>query len=285
MLGRARSANGGMSMANGLKPPIISTAVAAWRDAFAAMTAMPVTTAIAFVIVLALSALTVVFVPNLGAPESALTMQVLGLFTLVVQAFLLAPLAIAVHRYVILGEITRGYPLDFSTPRYLRFVGFAILVGLVMAIPNLIFAALPSGEDNLAVAAVGALAALILFIFIVIVLVRRVILFPAIAVDAPGASWSSARNDTKGSSWRVLFILVCTAIPPIVLSMPLYWVLLGSSGGSPSLGVRLLFSVLSTIIQVPTLCAFAAAASHLFQSLSRNFGGPTVQSPGPALAS
>ena len=45
--------------------------------------------------------------------------------------------------------------------------------------------------------------------------------FPAIAVDAVGATWSNARNDTKGHSWRVLFVFICTLLPMTIVTMPL----------------------------------------------------------------
>ena len=51
-------------------------------------------------------------------------------------SFLLAPLAIAVHRMVLLGETTDRYALDPSSLRYLRFVGFGILVTVLWSLPN-----------------------------------------------------------------------------------------------------------------------------------------------------
>ncbi len=72
-------------------------------------------------------------------------------------------------------------------------------------------------QENPGIVALLGLVVLALFIAVVIVTVRRVILFPAIAVDAPGATWSNARHDTKGSSWRVAFIFVCAALPAMIL--------------------------------------------------------------------
>ena len=112
---------------------------------------------------------------------------------------------------------------------------------------------------------------LALFITILIVTVRRVILFPAIAVDAPGATWSNARRDTKGSSWRVAFILFCVAVPGTILGGLLYWALLSGGLGGAN---QLFLSLLGAIVEIPMLCAFAAAASHIFRSRADTLAQP-----------
>jgi hypothetical protein len=267
-----RAANRGWQMATGEKPAIVDTAVAGWRDAFNALAAMPVTCGITFVIMLVLSGLSVLFLPQPMVEEGGAGLGVMNVIVGIIQSFLLAPLAIAVHRYVLLGERATGYALDPSSPRYLRFVGFAVLVNLLLLVPSVIITVAPPEGDNVALGAAGGLAAFVLFIVILIVVLRRAILFPAIAVDAPGASWSNARNDTKGNSWRVFFILLCTVIPVLVVSLPLYWLLMRQAVATPT--SRLVFVVLSTIVQVPTICAFAAVASHVFRALADRLARP-----------
>jgi hypothetical protein len=109
---------------------------------------------------------------------------------------------------------------------------------------------------------VVGIPAFVLAITVVIIVVRRAILFPAIAIDAPG----KARLDTKGSSWRVAFVFVVTALPIFVINGPLAW--LWFSGltpeAQPSAGSLLFFSVIGAVIAIPALCAFAAAASHIY---------------------
>ena len=180
----------------------------------------------------------------------------------------MAPLAIAVHRMVLLGETTERYNLNLSNSRFRRFVGFGIIIGLFWSVPNLIlwFA---QGSGTLLV--VTSIVSLILQIVIAIVTLRRVILFPAIAVDALGATWSNARNDTKGHSWRVLFVLFCTLLPMTIVTTPLFFTLmmpprLGEAG-------RILFSVISSAIGIVGLCALAAAASHLFKAYASRLTG------------
>jgi hypothetical protein len=53
------------------------------------------------------------------------------------QGFLLAPLLIAVHRYVLLGEVRRYYSFR-PIGRYLRFVGYAVIFEIMFefVVPN-----------------------------------------------------------------------------------------------------------------------------------------------------
>jgi hypothetical protein len=97
-------------------------------------------------------------------------------------------------------------------------------------------------------------------------------LFPAIAVDAPGASWSNARQDTKGHSWRVAFVFLCTVAPLLVLELLFIWLI--GLPSKPEDFNSTPWLIFNTIIAVPTVCAFAAAASHLFRALANNMARP-----------
>jgi hypothetical protein len=244
-------------MAN-TKPPVFETAEVAWGDAFRAIGAMPVMAGIAFVLILVTSLATYALVDSLWLP-------VVSIGASIVQAALLAPLAIAVHRFVLLGERTNGYPLDPGSSRYLRFVGFAILVKILWLIPSMIQLFIPRVRDIPGLPAALSIASIVLLIAVIIIVVRRVILFPAIAIDAPGATWSRAGLDTKGSSWSVAFIFILTVLPVLVIGGILYTILLLTLARS-SVGSLLTLSVLGAVVGVPTLCAFAAAASHIYRA-------------------
>ena len=243
-----------------LKPPVIGTAVVAWQDAFRAIGAMPEVASIALVLVLATSLAGFAIFPNPYALVGSPWLPVISIVSGVVQAILLAPLAIAVHRFVILGETTNRYPLEPASSRYLRFVGFAILVKILWQIPSAI-----QGFINPAFSSAFGIVAFVLSITVIIIVVRRAILFPAIAVDAPGATWSNAGLDTKGSSWRVVFIFVLTALPVSVIGVLLYWPLLAPQEQPDTVSV-LLFSGIGSVVGVAALCAFAAAASHIYRA-------------------
>jgi hypothetical protein len=247
------------------KPPVIETAVIAWRDALRAIEVMPVVAGIAFVLVLVTSFASFAIIPNPYALVGSPWLPIISIGASIVQAVLLAPLAIAVHRFVLLGEKTNRYPLEPKSSRYLRFVGFAILVKILWLIPSTIESLIPADSG---LAGVVGIPAFVLVITVVIIVVRRAILFPAIAIDAPGATWSKARLDTKGSSWRVAFVFVLTALPILVISglFAWLWFLLNPPPAQPSAGSFLFFSVIEAVIAIPALCAFAAAASHIYRA-------------------
>jgi hypothetical protein len=249
-------------MAEREEPPIIATAVAAWRDAFRAIGAMPVVAGIGFALLVAMALVEFWIGADPYSLWGSRWLGIVGAVSGIVEGGLLAPLAIAVHRYVLLGEVTRRYPLDPSSPRYWRFLGYAILLNAIWFIPGIVqgltpdIAAAPMWLNSVVV---------VLFIAIIVVAVRRAILFPAIAVDAPGASWSNARRDTQGSSWGVAFILFCTLLPVVILLVPL--VLLKPQLGG---GHRLAYTVVSAVPQFLILCVLAAAASHIYRALAND---------------
>jgi hypothetical protein len=252
------------------KPPVIGTAVIAWADAFRVIAAMPLVAGVAFVIVFLLS-FTLWILPD---PVAFVTSPWLPVYTVVssiVRGVLLAPLAIVVHRYVLLGELTDRYPLDPFNARYVRFTGFAVLVNVLWSLPGVIEGYLPYMQQTPGIGASLGIVSTALFVTIIIVVVRRVILFPAVAVDAPGATWSNARRDTKGSSWRVAFIMFFVALPAIIVVVVLYYIVLGAGLAHAN---QLAFTVLRSLAAVPTLCAFAAAASHIFRARADNLAQP-----------
>jgi hypothetical protein len=176
------------------KPPVIETAVIAWRDALRAIEVMPVVAGIAFVLYLVMSLAILAINANPYALVGSPWLPIIAIGASIVQAVLLAPLAIAVHRFVLLGEKTNRYPLEPKSSRYLRFVGFAILVKILWLIPTTIQSLIPADSG---LAGVVGIPAFVLAITVVIIVVRRAILFPAIAIDAPGATWSKARGGVK----------------------------------------------------------------------------------------
>ncbi len=253
------------------KPPIIQTAGLAWRDSFRVIAAMPIVAGIAFAILILLSLVSVWIVPDSYALAKSHWLPVFTLVSSIVSSLLLAPLAIAVHRYVLLGELTNRYPLDPFRARYLRFVGFAMLLKLLWSLPTITQGYIASAQDAPGITGLLGFGSTVLFIAIVVVTVRRAILFPAIAIDAPGATWSNARRDTKGSSWRVAFIFVLIVAPAVSLFGAAYYFALGPEFTRFN---QLILSVLQPILMVPTLCAFAAGASHIYRARADSLARP-----------
>jgi len=187
-----------------------------WRDALMAIPKMLIVLAVGMLVVLAPRFL------HLGpgritnpTPDQLFWFQVHSyiaqILLFIAQGFLLTPVAIAMHRFVLLGEVAQRYTISFS-PRFLRFFAFSVAFQILIAAPSLLSWAVTrmTGPENWIVWSVISYGSLTVAM---IAALRLLILFPAIAVDAPRASWRNAMADTKGHTWRVFFVVLVTAIP------------------------------------------------------------------------
>ena len=265
-------------MANGGGPSVIGSGITAWRDALEAAARMPVVFAIAIAAVIVLDVLSLPLFPVKPGEHSSPGLQLLGFIVGLVQGFLLTPVAIAVHRYVLLGELAASYQLNPADLRFRRFFLFTVVVQILMAFPGTLM--VMAGYSSGFVAVIAGIVAIALLIVVVIVSLRTLILFPAIAVDAPGADWNNALQDAKGHSWRVFFIVIVVAIPAIVIYGPLYYWLWFPEG--PSFGGVAVLSVVQAVMGVLMIAAFAAMASRLYLVFSDRLGRPPGLAGAPA---
>lgn len=187
--------------------------------------------------------------------------------------------SITVHRFVILGDVAAHYPLAFGR-RGWRFVTAGVLLTLLAIAPMLIglplilvvrYAAMLSGLSwMLAAALVAAIIA------VWVVLARLSVLFPAIAIDAPGASWRNAFADTRGYAFRIFMtyaVGVLLFLLAVAIAMALVW------GGSIIVGVvtstsigvvvaRVGVHVGMAALSVVYMTFFVALASRIFQTVA-----------------
>ena len=254
-------------MATDERPAIIGSPIEGWRYAFAALSRMPGVLGVAMGIMLALN---IVTLPLLPAPqaEPTLGMQVVSFLTSIASGFILTPVAIAMHRFVLLGEVAQRYSLNPSEPRFMRFFTFTVVYQLLVSVPGTLSLA---GKSGTGLGVALALVFFVLFIVAVIASLRLLILFPAIAVDARGADWRNAMTDTKGHTWRVFFIAILATLPSLIVLLPLYFTLTWPDG--PGLAGGIVLSATQAIVSVLTICALAAVASRLFASFANKLNG------------
>jgi hypothetical protein len=245
------------------KPPIFRSALTAWLETFLALSSMKMVTGVAFVAIAAVAILGDLIEGLIGAPP--LWAQLLRFPFCIPEAFVEAPFAIAVHRYVLLGEVTKRYRLTPSEPRFMRYFGFTVVIQVLMSFR---YMRVPVQMEALlfAVAAISIVA--------LVVSVRTSILFPAVAVDAAAATWRNAMRDTKGHFWRLLVIIGITLLPAVVLDyLPAYLVVPGFFAAP----IGILLAATYSIVQVSTL---AAVATRLYGALADKLGPPrTVAIP------
>jgi hypothetical protein len=256
------------------RPSIIRWAVTAWRDAFAAAQQMPVVLGVAMMAVLTVNVLSIPIIPrNVGA-TTGLGVEIFSFVVGLVQGFLLTPAAIAVHRFVLFGEREASYRLEPGNPRFRRFFFFTVALRIFIVIPSAVVGLMSINRGSWVFGVVSAVVG----VFAVIMMLRTLILFPAIAADAPGADLSNAWRDSKGHSWRILFIVIAVAIPMMAVTMfySLLW------PGGPSRGGTAVVVVLDSVEAVIGTAVYAALASRLFIALADRLAGPRIAPSDPA---
>jgi hypothetical protein len=240
----------------------------AWRDAFSAMRRMPFVFGIAFVVMIAMTFAQAILVPvsSEKALNMSLTEQLWLLVVTVIQAFLLTPMLIAVHRYVLLGEITGRYKLNPFNSRFRRFFLFALAL-------HLIFDALFFASQNFPPSFSHGKGIMLLLAFVcgMVAFVRLLVIFPAAAVDAPHANWRNAWRDSEGHGWSIFLVLLLVMLPFLAITVAVAFILtfVGFMGKLPILLTMFLLQPIST---VAVLAADAAAASRIYRILGNHLG-------------
>lgn len=253
--------------------PVRPTIVAAYRDLGRLLSAMPGLMLCALVIMLA-SAAGADLVPG-RLWDQQFAGEVLGLVQNAFEALLLTPVVMAIHRFVILDKITRGYTLPIGERVFGVFFGW--LFGLKVLI------GLPFGTLSLAEAFNWSPRAIILAFAVVLiaaltVVLRLLILLPALAVGAAGATASRALADTNGHVLRILAVLFLALLPWFAVGIG-GAMLLGSRGiiaGSP---LAMLFLAMSGIVETIKLALAAVIASYAFMALAEQVKGATQRRP------
>ena len=137
-------------------------------------------------------------------------------------------------------------------------VPFAFIVAALKASGSLAFVSYVSGVILIGVG--------------ITISLRTLILFPAIAVDSPGAGWKNAYQGSKGRVGLMFLIVITVAIPMIVvgwsLELLLWWAIGSSTAGQ-------IHSILvQSVLSVLSIAAYAAVASRLYLAFGERLGRP-----------
>ena len=177
---------------------------------------------------------------------------------------MLAPFVIAVHRFVIRGDVTRSYTLPVGEPFFRIFVAWLFALKVFVGLPVDLLGVLQAFYWSLSASTLVFAAAVVA---VVAVLLRLSILLPACAVAAPGATPAHAFADTKGEALRLLALFFLALLPWLAATFGAVF-LLGPSAqivGTPRAMVSL---VLDGILQTGTLAVTAVIASYAFMALA-----------------
>jgi len=135
-----------------------------------------------------------------------------SLLRMLAETAVLAPLAIMIHRSIVLGDQHESYWATWSHARAFRFMGALFLLNLVGFAPS----ALPWRSDW----ADEILLTMYAFWTASLVLWTRLCLaFPIIATDDATSPFLGSYRYTRGSSWRILFVFCIIGAVHIALDV------------------------------------------------------------------
>ena len=242
--------------------PVIPTLVAAYRDWGRLLIAMRAIVFTAFLILLAISVAEDFVSRRLW--EQQLSGTALGLVKDAVWALLLTPVLISVHRFVILGEVTRAYTLPVGEPAFRAFFGWLFALRVLVGLPFDLLGLALTLDWSMGVSALVFAAALIGSVALSL---RLTILLPAVAVEMPGATLSHVLADTKGQVLRT-FTLFCLALLPWLAADIGVVLLLGPRAHIPGTTPAVVALVMGGVLQTLTFSLMAVIASHAFMFLA-----------------
>jgi hypothetical protein len=179
-----------------------------------------------------------------------------------IRDVLLVPFTFAIFRLSILGEVASHYRFETSSPRFQRLTIWTIALWAWISV------ILPLAMELFPLAhGIQLVAALLLIILSIAFAIRIAILFPAIAVDASGATVSNAIADTRDRNWFILKAFFVTFVPTLLTMLLLgSLVALGSAshltGFSTWSGFPWL--VLVSLVGFVTYVAIAVTAARLY---------------------
>ena len=242
-------------------PPISQAVAQVYRDVFHCISQLRALALIVLLIMLAFQTAEVLLLAP-GAGETSRDL-LLRFVSSLAQGFLTVPYYIAVHRLVILGERTTSYALAPSNPRFQLFFWWWAALSVVTYLPISLVETLAQARGLTAFYLIVLAGMPIVLVAIIIVTLRLTIIFPAVAVDAPGATWRNVMADTKGHVWRIFLFSLVASLPLIVLILA-FGALVGFRPPTGSWIDSGLFILFNTVLGVVALTLFIVVASRLY---------------------
>lgn len=238
-------------------PPIFATAVRSWRDTFSALQRMPLIFCAAIVALFIIDLAMTMLPPGvkIGYSNDA---ELKGILQACLDSIALAPLVIGMHRYVLLDEVSNGYAFNFRETRFIRFVQAELTYTAILSLLILSLGFYTGALDKMPLPV--SIGSAFVVIAVIIFALRFLILFPAIAVDAPGARWTNAFADSRKLTGKLFITLALVVLPGFAVTL-LYNLL---PDAHPL--ARIASSLVGCIKQAFVATALAAAASHFFRA-------------------
>jgi hypothetical protein len=208
---------------------------------------------------LANGALAAIFLTvELGLPKNSLW---LGVLQVPFQAAIGTPLAVAVHRLIVKGEVTPGI-IALNRPYHWLFFAWLCAIAFVeLALMGLVLASFK-------------LLMLVLIVGIFIFFIKSALIFPAIAIEAASSNWRATLQTSwrqmDGNFWLLFRAMLLTLLPLIlaVVLITIVFTLLGIIVAIGGIGMAIVLIAMkvamSAIVQPAGVILAAAIASWLY---------------------
>jgi hypothetical protein len=245
-----------------VRPGLLRTVWHAWVSTWAAMRDMP----LAFLLTAAASVLLAIVIAHLVAPPVVVPpgqeppaisygTAILSLLRLLPVSFAyaltLAPLAVAMHRFVVLGERQTLLPLR-PLSRVVGYAAWVTLFNACISLPGLIVQTSTPAQT---------LVVCLTFV-VMVATVRLTLLFPQIAVRTAGEPLRTFWAITRWRFWNTATVLVLAMVPVLALQ---FLIVLAVSGTITAATMAAVSDLpLLSALNAPYVAMGAAAASWLF---------------------
>lgn len=254
----------------------------AWRSVFQAMARMPVLFVSAFILFLLLQVSALVLVNHAVMQSLPVWSFFAGAFVQnIVSSLLTAPVAVAVHRWVLLNDVQPG-GLSWKPPYTRLFFLWALalhLIYMVMRLPTMMFTAemVRSGIVGKRPAP-GILLNLLPVLAVMIVSIYLALVFPDVAIGEPSASWTARARASaalvRGNFWLLVRAAILAFLPLIVIQIVMAFATIRVSGRllvtvdllSPATAVQALIGGVTAVLGV----GLAAATVSWLYSWARS---------------
>jgi hypothetical protein len=182
-------------------------------------------------------------------------------------SLLIVPFEIAVHRLVLLGEIPSHYLEQIGTERFRRFLLWSLVLWVMTAVPSIFAIIFP--VSSWVSLSFGVIVILIAFV----VTVRLVPFFPAISIDARGASVTNALADSRGYFWFIVRSALIPIIPFLLIVLSV--IVLAAFGqvddiDSVGIGWRLLHEGVIAAGATVAITVATVAFARVFEAIGQN---------------
>ena len=251
--------------------PIWRTIAATYREWWRMLPVLRPLVVDAVLLVIAISALDA-FVPTRWSVQEP-SASIITLVEAALRALLLAPVVAAIHRFIIRDNITKAYTLPLADAQFRRFFGWLFALELIGGFPLDFLGWMQAFDVSLGASTVAFAVALVAAFALML---RLVVLPPAIAVGAPGARFTQALADTRGYSLRIFAIFVLALVPWLALGGLIGMVLIRHGSEETGSAAAMAGIAVGGVIQTITLTLMAVIASLVFIALAaqvRNPGG------------